>query len=435
MAENNLVIKKGFIHDFAGNTLLPITRAELVLDSQGLIALHSQEFLAGNGKPGLISAEDRELIKKLTGGEEMNLSDLYGKINYINSGLQINGIALHFYDEASGSTPINFTSGGSVKFTVQNNTITANVADTIADKSYVDSKFDGVNAIATGALTFGGVIKSENVQGTSWHSNYLKKECANRYYKVATNINISKDYLFESAVDIYVKLGDTLIVHQSGESYKFVHIPSGDETITRLSIYNGTTQILNEAVDNVTLTFGNEFTVTKPENSNSQATIGIDSTKLISYTDNTPANTPVYDIGTLKIGNTSHAIKGQITTLQTGAYTENQVSKQGFIFTQGKNQTHIPVTGAINVKNGGISVDVASNSTEYLKINSNRELEIAICDKDNNGLVNKRQLQQVITELALTTKFEEITNSLYTSGNDTYYYGGEKLKNAITITI
>jgi hypothetical protein len=42
------------------------------------------------------------------------------------------------------------------------------------------------------------------------------------------------------------------------------------------------------------------------------------------------------------------------------------------------------------VKNGGISVDVASNSTEYLKINSNRELEIAICDKNNNGLVNKR---------------------------------------------
>lgn len=435
MAENNFVTKKGFIHDFIGNTLLPITRAELVLDSQGKIALHSQEFLAGNGKPGLISAEDRELIKKLTGGEEMNLSDLYDKINYINTGLQINGVALSFYNETQGSTPINFTSNGSVKFSIQNNAVTANVADTIADKNYVDSKFNGLSVIATGALTFGGVIKQENVQYTDWYNNYLKKECANHYYKVATSVTIQKDHLFESSTDIYVKLGDTLIVYQSGENYKFVHIPSGDDPITRLSIYNGTTQILNEAVDNVTLTFGNEFTVTKPENSNNQTTINIDASKLVSYTDNTPTDISTYNIGTLQIGNTSHTIKGQTTTLQAGVYTEDSVSKQGVTFTQGKTQTHIPVLGAISVKDGGISVNIANNSTDYLKINNNRELEIAICDKNNNGLVNKLQLQQVIAELALTNKFEEISNSLYTSEGTTYYYGGEKLINAITITI
>jgi hypothetical protein len=40
-------ITKGFIKDWQGNKLLPITRAELVLDVNGQIALHSAEFLAG----------------------------------------------------------------------------------------------------------------------------------------------------------------------------------------------------------------------------------------------------------------------------------------------------------------------------------------------------------------------------------------------------
>jgi hypothetical protein len=35
-------IKKGFITDQLGQNLLPITRAELVLDSAGIIALNSE---------------------------------------------------------------------------------------------------------------------------------------------------------------------------------------------------------------------------------------------------------------------------------------------------------------------------------------------------------------------------------------------------------
>jgi hypothetical protein len=43
-------INKGFIKDFAGNYILPITRGELVLDSEGNIALASDLFLAGTLK-------------------------------------------------------------------------------------------------------------------------------------------------------------------------------------------------------------------------------------------------------------------------------------------------------------------------------------------------------------------------------------------------
>ena len=52
-------ITKGFIKNWGGDTLLPITRAELVLDSLGQVAFSSGEFEAGkNGsKYGLISSK------------------------------------------------------------------------------------------------------------------------------------------------------------------------------------------------------------------------------------------------------------------------------------------------------------------------------------------------------------------------------------------
>jgi hypothetical protein len=50
---------KGFVKDLSGKTLLPITRAELVLDSDGQIALRSSKFLAENGLPGLITDVER----------------------------------------------------------------------------------------------------------------------------------------------------------------------------------------------------------------------------------------------------------------------------------------------------------------------------------------------------------------------------------------
>ena len=45
--------KKVFLHDQNETKLLPITRGELVLDSSGNIALHSNEFLATDSQPGL----------------------------------------------------------------------------------------------------------------------------------------------------------------------------------------------------------------------------------------------------------------------------------------------------------------------------------------------------------------------------------------------
>ena len=154
---------KGFITDQNGNNLLPITRAELVLDSKGQIALHSDEFLAGNGLPGLMTAAEKAM---LSGGSGQSLADVYNKLQYINSGLKINGNPLNFYTEASGTltqTPINISSAGDNKIDI---TLTGNsvnlglsaihTSETSASqilKSITIDKYGRVKAVSGSALT------------------------------------------------------------------------------------------------------------------------------------------------------------------------------------------------------------------------------------------------------------------------------------------
>lgn len=286
MENNNTVTKKGFLRDFNDDILLPITRAELILDKDGKVAFHSDQFLADNGLPGLITADERQLIHNLSGNTEQNLADLYNKLNYINNGLIIDDKQLNFYNTTT-ATPIEFVSAGSVKFTLNNNQISADVADTIADKNYVDSKFNGISAVAIGALIFGGVIKAEDVQNEDWTSNYLREECANHYYKVVTNKTIAGTN-FESGETLTVRTGDTLIVHKVESDYKFIHIPSGDEPITSLSIFNHATPTLENALGHIKLTLGSGLVASTDAPNTNEATIKVsvhdNSTKFLEST-------------------------------------------------------------------------------------------------------------------------------------------------------
>lgn len=108
-------ITKGFIKDWNGNKMLPITRGELVLDVDGNVALTSNLFLAGTfkdaqgkGLPGLITAAERAM---LNGASGQNIVDLYSKIEHINAGLSFGGTQVGFYkaanDGATVATPIN----------------------------------------------------------------------------------------------------------------------------------------------------------------------------------------------------------------------------------------------------------------------------------------------------------------------------------------
>ena len=95
-----MAINKGFIKDWLGNRILPITRGELILDRDGNMAIASNLFLAGeqrdeNGNllrdsqgnllPGLITAAERAMLTG--GGSGGGISDIYTKLGYINSGI------------------------------------------------------------------------------------------------------------------------------------------------------------------------------------------------------------------------------------------------------------------------------------------------------------------------------------------------------------
>lgn len=57
--------KKVLLQDQYNNEILPITRGELILDSSGKMAFHSNEFLATNSQPGLLSPEDKNKLNTI----------------------------------------------------------------------------------------------------------------------------------------------------------------------------------------------------------------------------------------------------------------------------------------------------------------------------------------------------------------------------------
>ena len=226
---------KGFIKDAYGNKLLPITRAELVLDQDGNIALNSEHFLAGENNPiGLITAEERAMLSGNAGTGE-GITDIYTKLGYINNGLKVNGTPISFYDTDS-DTPINlvgtdnqiaisvddnnnlgisldplYKNGNSapsvangilkgitvdnfgrvtgvtegivtsedIDAELKNKTLTNCIctvdsttdSNNIVNKWYVDQKIEAITGVATGALRFGGSITSDDLKAENGGDN------------------------------------------------------------------------------------------------------------------------------------------------------------------------------------------------------------------------------------------------------------------------
>lgn len=118
-----MATNKGFITDWLGNKLLPVTRGELVLDSSGNVALNSSEFLAGvNGAQfGLVTAAERAMLTGDLSGGSGGIADLYNKVNYINEGLKFNNTVLKFFADDGTSTPINIVSQGEGRLDITSN--------------------------------------------------------------------------------------------------------------------------------------------------------------------------------------------------------------------------------------------------------------------------------------------------------------------------
>ena len=548
-----MATSKGFIKDFFGNKLLPITRAELVLDSAGQIALHSSEFLAhfdettGADVPGLITAAERRLIS----GNGSDVSTLYTKLGYINTGLSFGGNAVKFYDD-NGALPINITSaseGGVVigvtndnriqtvklslpelstisktatilkgitvdKFgrvtavsdgqlsnaeipdledkTIKDSTLTGCVTDeltsssadnAIANKKYVDSKFNTVNQIATGALTFGGPINSDTILG-----NVLNADNENKFYKASSAFTLTSQQNIDGST-VNVKSGDTLIVCKNGSDYQFTHIPSGDD-LSEIQVSENSKTVFSKSVGTVNFNFASPFSVSHVTNS-STATISIDqagqiregvyqggyisaedyqrfsqyASKSVTYTPTIVSATPgSYTIGTLEFGTNSTAIYGidRIASLSLidGTDTSTEASKAlnpQLHFTQtGQAEVKISVTGnnGIVVKktsdaNIAISAEneIDASSTDYLSVSDGSKdstkgykfgVKLGSVDNQFNVVTNGLASVQFVHDSirGYTLNYEFVRNSLDNSSNPTeypYYYGSAALIAAITL--
>lgn len=166
-------ISKGFIKDFFGNKLLPVTRGELVLDSEGNIALASSLFLAGtlkdsdgNGLPGLITAAERAMLQSVgTGG---GISDIYKKIGLINNGLYFNNNLLNFYDTNSNATPIYIAGNDTINIDVTNNNVTIGLKTINTEEINKNQLIKGITVDTYGRVisVTDGVLSNEDIPQT-----------------------------------------------------------------------------------------------------------------------------------------------------------------------------------------------------------------------------------------------------------------------------
>ena len=166
------ITTKGFIKDWQGNKILPITRGELVLDCLGNVALTSDRFLAGELKdadgniiatnlPGLITAAERAVLKGVQSGN--NLTDVYTKLGHVNTGLKFNNTAVSFYNAAGTATPIDITADSTKGITIgiAGNTISLGLTELTANGTTVSQivrnisvdKYGRVTAVEGGLLT------------------------------------------------------------------------------------------------------------------------------------------------------------------------------------------------------------------------------------------------------------------------------------------
>lgn len=552
-----MATNKGFIKDYDGNILLPITRGELILDSAGQMALTSALFEAGktiNGVQnayGLIGAKELQMLKG--GGDGQSIADVYEKLGYINTGIKVGSNVLSFYDAAGDATPISFAAGEGIAIGTANNVITAALAEitvtntnsktanyvvksvtvdkygrvtevvnekltnaeipaelsdktlvnavlnnatthadltasssdsAVANKKYVDAKFDQVNQVATGALHFKGSLSNPTDA-----QNVLVAGNENAYYKATQNFLLSASLVQHNTQTenadgkIQVDKGDTLIVLLVDGSYKFVHVPAGDD-ITTISVkkdgvaYDG----WGPFMDNVTFNYnaplsvsvtGQQIDISIPaaDNRTNGYLSSADYTTIMNavtnlgktkYTETvTSTSAGAYKLGTITVGTQNYDVHGQNNTSafsleQNNNKNENPILK---FVESGVGATTVQIilegSNGIKAEKSGNTVKltaaniVGTESQNYLEITNgyvfNAKFGSGASNNVTEGLVKysdyivtKEKAVNAISILAASQPII-LSGSLLSAATDadgkTYKYGNTALVEAITLTI
>lgn len=212
---------KGFLQDFQGNKMLPVTRAELVLDASGNIALTSAAFEAGykGGNPyGLISAGDLAALKVITGGTTggQNLGDIYNKLTAINKGIKVGNTFTPFYTESDGViTPntVALVNGDGVNITSDGSNITVALAEVTPNpQSVTNQVVTGVTVDKYGRVT--GITSTQTVASSMIEetlSNKVLSGCTTTTVGTSDTSVVNKKYV-DDAVGIATGIASGALV-------------------------------------------------------------------------------------------------------------------------------------------------------------------------------------------------------------------------------
>lgn len=355
--------------------------------------------------------------------------------------------------------------------------ITKSVADddnAIVNKKYVDDKIIEGNIANIGALVFGGTITNDIYNNTE--NPILSDDNVNHYYKVTESFTINKEHLYSESSNIIVRSGDTLIVYNdktdNKNPYKFVYIPSADETETTITVTpTGNNSTSETLIGNINLVFaGGGLKTTVLANNTIQVDLPAVSgttngylTKELYSNIAQPASgtTNGYLTATDYVKFSSAAAKS-ITftpTLTTGDYQIGTFTfdENSSVKLYGKDTTYSLAlnrsTSSSDV-NPKISLTGSDNSTKdiiftggsYIQVIKSQDSEIKISAiTGDNGLTTYSDYSTlnekvdtlrntVSSHIQVGTYFYKIENSL-TDERKTYYYGSEQLKAAVKLDI
>ena len=228
-----ITTNKGFIKDWSGNYILPITRGELVLDANGNAAFQSEQFLAKDGHPGLITAAERAMLSGGVNGE--GIANIYTKLGYINAGLSFGGTTVNFYDSNGKATPISVVSTGENKISIvagDDNAVRLGLAEIQTEatsvtnilKSITVDKYGRVTAVTGAALTDAEIPAT--LTGKTL-SNGVLTNCTTSSTEIGTDAKavVNKQYVDSKIQEITglatgaLKFGGPLDNAETAESY------------------------------------------------------------------------------------------------------------------------------------------------------------------------------------------------------------------------
>lgn len=287
-------VKKGFIQDFGGNRLLPITRAELVLDQYGQQAFRSQDFLATQKLPGLMSKDDKEALDNLKTTISSNISKA---LESLNQSLSVAGRSLYLFNpDTFDAVSHKFITDDYITVTLKDNDVkwslnsihndhippyivgkalqnvkvsmptrndgeedsayTERAREYVAPIGYVDDKFDSVLGAING-LKFAGSLDNVSKDSLTLTEGY--------FYICKEKVTIQNSNIMETSNDYTIYPGDLIIaIKTTNNDIRFTHIPSGDEikgleikhvegdsAVTKGEFYQGVPKLIFGSVFNV----------------------------------------------------------------------------------------------------------------------------------------------------------------------------------------